>query len=72
MHELIRDKCVGDPLPALLKCKLSIAQRISRLQKSVHCWSRWNGMLLTNVFAPLAGHPSIGYIQNTLSISPLH
>ena len=26
----------------------------------------------TNVFAPLAGHPSIGYIQNALSISPPH
>ena len=26
----------------------------------------------TNVFAPLAGHPGIGYIQNALSISPPH
>ena len=26
----------------------------------------------TNVFAPLAGHPNIGYIQNALSISPPH
>lgn len=26
----------------------------------------------TNVFAPLAGHPSIGYIQNALSVSPSH
>ena len=26
----------------------------------------------TNVFAPLAGHPSIGYIQNALSVSPAH
>ena len=26
----------------------------------------------TNVFALLAGHPSIGYIQNTLSVSPPH
>ena len=26
----------------------------------------------TNVFAPLAGHSKIGYIQNTLSVSPQH
>ena len=26
----------------------------------------------TNVFAPLAGHPGIGYIQNALSVSPPH
>ena len=26
----------------------------------------------TNVFAPLAGHPHIGYIQNALSVSPPH